>query len=83
MSTSAAQSSRLSAVIVVGRAEANLDASIGSVAGLADETLLVDISGQPASTIVDLTGELPRLLRAGAVSEKLLLEQLPDLELLP
>ena len=40
-------------------------------------------AGGPASTIVDLTGDLPRLLRAGAVSEKLLLEQLPDLELLP
>lgn len=40
-------------------------------------------AGGPASTIVDLTGELPRLLRVGAVSEKLLLEQLPDLELLP
>jgi len=36
-------------------------------------------SGGAASTIVDLTGEQPRLLRAGAVSEKLLLELLPDL----
>lgn len=37
----------------------------------------------PSSTIVDLTGERPRLLRTGAVSEKLLLEVLPDLEVLP
>ena len=36
--------------------------------------------GGPASTIVDLTGERPRLLRAGAVTEKELLELLPDLE---
>ena len=35
--------------------------------------------GGPPSTIVDLTGERPRLLRAGAVAEKLLREQLPDL----
>ena len=33
-----------------------------------------------ASTIVDLTGERPRVLRAGAVPEKELLELLPDLE---
>lgn len=39
--------------------------------------------GGTASTIVDLTDEQPRLLRAGAVSEKLLLELLPDLQLPP
>jgi len=39
--------------------------------------------GTAASTIVDLTGPRPRLLRAGAVSEKELLELLPDLEPLP
>ena len=37
-------------------------------------------SGGAASTIVDLTGERPRLLRAGAVPEKHLLDLLPDLE---
>jgi len=39
--------------------------------------------GGAASTIVDLTGERPRLLRAGAVTEKELMELLPDLEPLP
>jgi len=39
--------------------------------------------GAAASTIVDLTGARPRLLRAGAVPEKELLELLPDLEPLP
>ncbi len=33
-----------------------------------------------ASTIVDLTGERPRMLREGAVTEKELFELLPDLE---
>ena len=43
-----------------------------------------DRTAEPvASTIVDLTGARPRLLRAGAVSEKELLEVLPDLEPLP
>jgi tRNA threonylcarbamoyl adenosine modification protein (Sua5/YciO/YrdC/YwlC family) len=37
--------------------------------------------GGEASTIVDLTGARPRLLRAGAVTDKHLLEVLPDLEL--
>ena len=37
--------------------------------------------GGPASTILDLTGVRPRVLRAGAVPEKLLLEVVPDLEL--
>jgi len=40
-------------------------------------------SGGAASSIVDLTGERPRLLRSGAVVDKELLELLPDLELLP
>ena len=38
-------------------------------------------AGGPASTVVDLTGERPRVLRAGAVSDKELLELLPDLDL--
>ncbi len=37
-------------------------------------------TGAEASTIVDLTGERPRLLRAGAVGEDALRELLPDLE---
>lgn len=41
------------------------------------------VEGGVSSTIVDLTGEHPRLLRAGAVHEKDLLEVLPDLQLLP
>ncbi len=39
--------------------------------------------GGPASTVLDLTGEAPRLLRTGAVSLEELLEVLPDLQPLP
>ena len=39
--------------------------------------------GGTASTIVDLTGPTPRLLRAGAVPDKELRELLPDLEPAP
>lgn len=37
-------------------------------------------TGGTASTIVDLTGDTPRLLRAGAVARQELVELLPDLE---
>lgn len=37
-------------------------------------------TGGPASTIVDLTADRPRLLRAGAVGDKELAEVLPDLD---
>ncbi len=41
-------------------------------------------SGDPVpSTIVDLTGEHPRVLRAGGVSEEVLRELMPDLEVGP
>ena len=40
-------------------------------------------SDGPASTIVDLTGERPRLLRAGAVDVEELAELLPDLDAAP
>jgi L-threonylcarbamoyladenylate synthase len=40
-------------------------------------------TGGTASTIVDLTGEVPRLLRVGAVSQEELLTVLPDLQPMP
>ncbi len=39
--------------------------------------------GGPASSIVDLTGDVPRLLRVGAVPREQLLEVLPDLDTAP
>ncbi len=41
------------------------------------------VTGGTASTIVDLTGEVPHLLRAGAVGEDALREVVPDLVGLP
>ena len=41
------------------------------------------VEGGTASTIVDTTGERPRVLRNGAVPVEQLTELLPDLELLP
>ena len=41
------------------------------------------MEGGTASTIVDLTGDAPRLLRAGAVPVAALSEVIPDLVPLP
>ncbi len=56
MSAAVATRSRLTAVIVVGDAESSLNKSLESVAGLADETLLVDVTGRSATTIAHRPG---------------------------